>query len=147
MLLLPGSVPWWASHLRSAWPEEERLGRVAQAGKKRRLPGSQASPTRPAHLGFVFHGHGQVHPLPQAEGASVGLCLLILKRLTGCSRSKGTPRPVPADHPLPLQNEVPCRETTWAALGRSWGLGPSGASPGWVPALALPGMPTEELPL
>lgn len=58
----------------------------------------------------------------------MGLCLLILKNLTGCSRSKGTPSPVPADHPLPLQNEVPCREATWAALGRSWGLGPLGAS-------------------
>lgn len=117
-------------------------------GRRDYLSGTWASPIHPAYLGFVFHGHRQLHPLLQAESTSEVqevLHLLILQHLIGCSRSKGAPYPVLADHPLPLQNEVLCPQAMWAVLGRSWGLGSLRGSPGRIPALALPGMPTEEL--
>lgn len=143
-LLPPGSLLWWASRLRSAWPGGRRGWAVwhslVRGGCQ---PRAWASPTHPAHLSFVFHGHSQLHPLPQAEGTSVGLHVLILKHPTGCSRSEG-PCPVPADYPLLLKNETPCPQTTWPALSRSCGRSPVGGAPGRVPALALPGMPTEE---
>lgn len=71
-------------------------GNVGQGGAGRKSGGFLAHrlplPTL-LTLGFVSMVTARSTPLPQAEGASVGLCLLILKRLTGCSRSKGTPHP------------------------------------------------------
>lgn len=143
------SAPWFLAlvgfslTIRLAWGE---AGWAVWHSLVRRgcWPDSWVSPTHPAHLSFVFHGHSQLYPFPQAESTSVVLHLLILKHLIGCSRSEGS-CPVPADHPLPLQNEMSCPQTTWPVLSRSWGRSPLGGSPGWVPALALPGMPTEEL--
>lgn len=132
--------------IRLAWVGRGgRRGRAAWHSLVRRgcWPDALASPAQPAHLGFVFHGHSQLHPLPQTESTSVVIPSLIFKQFVSCSRSEGS-CPVPADHPFPLQNEMPCPQTTWPGPSRSWGRSPLEASPGWVPALALPGMPTEE---